>query len=66
VDRCTLFATVGSEQRRQLLRDMGIEHVYDSRSLESADSIRRDTRGTATTSCSTRSPAPPSARASNC
>ena len=28
-----IFATAGSEQRRQLLRDMGIEHVYDSRSL---------------------------------
>ena len=27
-----IFATAGSEQRRQLLRDMGIEHVYDSRS----------------------------------
>jgi hypothetical protein len=40
-----LFATVGSEQRRQLLRDMGIEHVYDSRSLEFADLIRRDTVG---------------------
>jgi polyketide synthase 5 len=40
-----IFATAGSEQRRQLLRDMGIEHVYDSRSLEFADRIRRDTEG---------------------
>lgn len=40
-----VFATAGSEQRRQLLRDMGIEHVYDSRSLEFADLIRRDTEG---------------------
>ena len=40
-----IFATAGSEQRRQLLRDMGIEHVYDSRSLEFADLIRRDTEG---------------------
>jgi polyketide synthase 5 len=40
-----IFATAGSEQRRQLLRDMGIEHVYDSRSLEFADGIRRDTEG---------------------
>src|SRR5262249_60672428 len=39
------FATAGSEQRRQLLRDMGIEHVYDSRSLEFAEGIRRDTDG---------------------
>jgi polyketide synthase 5 len=38
-----IFATAGSEQRRQLLRDMGIEHVYDSRSIEFADLIRRDT-----------------------
>jgi polyketide synthase 5 len=40
-----IFATAGSEQRRQLLRDMGIEHVYDSRSLEFADQICRDTEG---------------------
>lgn len=40
-----IFATAGSEQRRQLLRDMGVEHVYDSRSLEFADEIRRDTDG---------------------
>ncbi|HYJ55796.1 MAG TPA: sulfolipid-1 biosynthesis phthioceranic/hydroxyphthioceranic acid synthase, partial [Mycobacterium sp.] len=40
-----IFATAGSEQRRQLLRDMGIEHVYDSRSLEFAERIRRDTDG---------------------
>ena len=40
-----IFATAGSEQRRQLLRDMGIQHVYDSRSVEFADEIRRDTDG---------------------
>lgn len=40
-----IFATAGSEQRRQLLRDMGIAHVYDSRSVEFADQIRRDTDG---------------------
>ncbi|MDA3659744.1 sulfolipid-1 biosynthesis phthioceranic/hydroxyphthioceranic acid synthase [Mycobacterium xenopi] len=40
-----IFATAGSEQRRQLLRDMGIEHVYDSRSVAFADEIRRDTAG---------------------
>ena len=40
-----IFATAGSEQRRQLLRDMGIEHVYDSRSAEFAEGIRRDTDG---------------------
>ncbi|OBH61378.1 polyketide synthase [Mycobacterium mantenii] len=42
---CEIFATAGSAQRRQLLRDMGIEHVYDSRSTEFADQIRCDTDG---------------------
>jgi polyketide synthase 5 len=40
-----IFATAGNEQRRQLLRDMGIEYVYDSRSTEFAERIRRDTDG---------------------
>ena len=40
-----IFATAGTEQRRQSLRDRGIEHVYDSRSLEFADLIRSDTEG---------------------
>ncbi|MUL63444.1 polyketide synthase [Mycobacterium sp. CBMA 234] len=40
-----IFATAGSEGRRQLLRDMGITHVYDSRSIEFAEQIRRDTDG---------------------
>ncbi|NKZ11520.1 type I polyketide synthase [Mycolicibacterium septicum DSM 44393] len=40
-----IFATAGNEQRRQLLRDMGVEHVYDSRTLEFADQIREDTDG---------------------
>jgi polyketide synthase 5 len=40
-----IFATAGNEKRRQLLRDMGIEHVYDSRSIQFADAIRRDTDG---------------------
>ncbi|RFD24543.1 polyketide synthase [Mycobacterium uberis] len=42
---CEIFATAGSPQRRQLLRSMGIEHVYDSRSLTFAEQIRRDTKG---------------------
>jgi NADPH:quinone reductase-like Zn-dependent oxidoreductase/NAD(P)-dependent dehydrogenase (short-subunit alcohol dehydrogenase family) len=40
-----IFATAGSPRRRELLRGMGIEHVYDSRSTEFADLIRRDTDG---------------------
>jgi polyketide synthase 3/4 len=42
---CEIFATARSPQRRQLLQDMGIEHVYDSRSTDFADEIRRDTDG---------------------
>jgi hypothetical protein len=37
-----IFATAGSPDRRQLLADIGIEHVYDSRSTEFADEIRRN------------------------
>lgn len=40
-----IFATAGSPDRREMLRDMGIEHVYDSRSTEFAELIRRDTDG---------------------
>jgi polyketide synthase 5 len=40
-----IFATAGSEQRRQALRDSGIEHVYESRGVDFADQICRDTDG---------------------
>jgi len=40
-----IFATAGSQQRRQLLRNMGIQHVYDSRSVDFGEQIRRDTDG---------------------
>jgi len=40
-----IFATAGSPARRELLRGMGIEHVYDSRSIEFAELIRQDTDG---------------------
>ena len=40
-----IFATAGSESRRALLRDMEIEHVYDSRNTQFAEQIRRDTDG---------------------
>jgi acyl transferase domain-containing protein/acyl carrier protein len=40
-----VFATAGSPARRQLLREMGIGYVYDSRSTDFADEIRRDTDG---------------------
>ena len=40
-----IYATAGSPERRKMLSDMGIAHVYDSRSTEFADQIRRDTDG---------------------
>ena len=40
-----IFATAGSPHRRELLRDMGIEHVYNSRSTEFAELIRQDADG---------------------
>ena len=40
-----IFATAGSEVRRELLRADGIRHVYDSRSAAFAEEIRRDTAG---------------------
>ena len=40
-----IFATAGSEARRQLLRDSGIRHVYDSRTTAFAEQIRKDTAG---------------------
>lgn len=38
-----IFATAGSPKRRELLRNMGIDHVYDSRNIDFAEQIRRDT-----------------------
>lgn len=40
-----IFATAGSEERRELLRRLGIRHVYDSRSTDFAEHIRRETGG---------------------
>jgi polyketide synthase 5 len=40
-----IFATAGSEARRELLRAAGISHVYDSRTVAFAEQIRRDTAG---------------------
>src|SRR5690606_13753266 len=40
-----VFATAGSEAKRQHLRGLGVEHVYDSRSTAFADAIRLDTAG---------------------
>ena len=40
-----VYATAGSDDKRQLLRDLGVAHVYDSRSLAFADQILMDTDG---------------------
>ena len=40
-----IFATAGSPARRKILQDMGIEHIYESRSTKFADEIRLDTGG---------------------
>jgi phthiocerol/phenolphthiocerol synthesis type-I polyketide synthase C len=40
-----VYATAGSQEKRAMLRMMGIAHVYDSRSTEFAEQIRADTRG---------------------
>jgi polyketide synthase 5 len=40
-----IFATAGTDERRDILRGMGIAHVYDSRSAAFAEQIRRDTDG---------------------
>jgi NADPH:quinone reductase-like Zn-dependent oxidoreductase/acyl carrier protein len=40
-----IYATAGTEERRDMLRRMGIDHVYDSRSVAFAEQIRSDTDG---------------------
>src|SRR5690606_63128 len=40
-----IYATAGSEEKRAHLRELGIQHVYDSRSLEFVAGILEDTNG---------------------
>ena len=40
-----IYATVGSEEKRDFLRLMGIDRLYDSRSLTFAEEILEDTQG---------------------
>lgn len=40
-----IYATAGSDAKRSYLRSLGVEHVYDSRSLDFAEQIRTDTAG---------------------
>jgi NADPH:quinone reductase-like Zn-dependent oxidoreductase/NAD(P)-dependent dehydrogenase (short-subunit alcohol dehydrogenase family)/acyl carrier protein len=40
-----IYATAGSDEKRDFLRLSGVEHIYDSRSLAFADEILADTAG---------------------
>jgi myxalamid-type polyketide synthase MxaB len=40
-----VFATAGSEQKRDYLRSIGVQHVFNSRDLSFADEIMRITEG---------------------
>ncbi|MDA1354217.1 MAG: SDR family NAD(P)-dependent oxidoreductase [bacterium] len=40
-----IFATAGTSERRDYLRNMGISHVYDSRQLAFSSALLRDTGG---------------------
>ncbi len=40
-----IFATAGSEEKQQYLRDLGIARVYASRTLDFGQRIREETRG---------------------
>ena len=40
-----IYATAGTPAKREMLAEMGIEHVYDSRTVEFAEQIRTDTDG---------------------
>ncbi|MFI7241570.1 type I polyketide synthase [Streptomyces qinglanensis] len=40
-----VLATAGTEEKREQLRTWGVEHVFDSRTLEWAEGVRAATRG---------------------
>lgn len=40
-----IYSTAGSEEKREYLRSLGIQHVYDSRSLDFVKQIKADTNG---------------------
>lgn len=43
--RAEVFATVGTPEKRELLRSLGVEHIMSSRSLEFADEVLEMTGG---------------------
>jgi acyl transferase domain-containing protein/NADPH:quinone reductase-like Zn-dependent oxidoreductase/NADP-dependent 3-hydroxy acid dehydrogenase YdfG/acyl carrier protein len=40
-----VFATAGNDEKRGFIRDLGVKHIYDSRSLAFAEQIMEQTRG---------------------
>lgn len=40
-----VYATAGTDAKRDLVRSLGVTYVYDSRRLQFADDVRRDTAG---------------------
>ncbi|NNE33921.1 MAG: zinc-binding dehydrogenase [Rhodothermales bacterium] len=40
-----IFATAGSEEKRDYLRKLGVEHIYNSRTTDFAEAIRADNNG---------------------
>ncbi|MBK9266370.1 MAG: thioester reductase domain-containing protein [Polyangiaceae bacterium] len=40
-----VFATAGSDEKRAYLRSLGVSHVFDSRSLDFVDGVKRATGG---------------------
>lgn len=38
-----IYATAGSQEKRELLKSMGVQYIYDSRSLDFSDRILQDT-----------------------
>lgn len=40
-----VYATAGTDEKRALLREMGVKHVYNSRTVAFHDEIMRDTNG---------------------
>ncbi|MES9993877.1 MAG: type I polyketide synthase [Candidatus Thiodiazotropha sp.] len=41
----TIIATVGSDEKRDYLRSIGVEHIFNSRALDFADGIKKVTGG---------------------
>jgi acyl transferase domain-containing protein/acyl carrier protein len=41
----TVIATVGSEEKRDYLRSIGVEHIFNSRTLDFSDGIKKVTNG---------------------